>query len=159
MQLFGRSKKHTIVAQQTGNAISISEVPDPVFSDKILGDGIAILPTENGVYAPVSGTIVQIAHTLHAIGIESDDGIEVLVHLGIDTVKLNGEGFTCHVEVGQHVAAGEKLMDMDIRAIEQKGYSTISPCIITNLDAVRNLEFSPGSVSGGKTTVMNYNVQ
>lgn len=157
MQLFGRNKKHTILAQQTGKAIPISEVPDPVFSGKVLGDGIAIIPSTNEVFSPVSGTIAQISHTLHAIGIESDDGIEVLVHLGIDTVKLNGEGFTCHVEVGQHVAAGEKVMEMDIKAIESKGYSTVSPCIITNLDAVRNLECNPGNVTGGKTTVMNFN--
>ncbi|MDF1493333.1 PTS sugar transporter subunit IIA [Caproiciproducens sp. CPB-2] len=159
MQLFGRNKKQTILAQQTGKAILITEVPDPVFADKILGDGIAILPSKNGVYSPVSGTIVQIAHTLHAIGIESDDGVEVLVHLGIDTVKLNGEGFTCHVEVGQHVAAGEKVMDMDIQAIAEKGYSTISPCIITNLDAVKNLECGQGNVSGGKSVVMSFSKQ
>nr|WP_319487408.1 PTS glucose transporter subunit IIA [uncultured Caproiciproducens sp.] len=157
MQLFGRNKKHPILAQQTGKAIVLSEVPDPVFSEKVLGDGIAIIPTENEVFSPVSGTIAQIAHTLHAIGIESDDGIEVLVHLGIDTVKLNGEGFTCHVEVGQHVAAGQKVMEMDVKAIEAKGYSTVSPCIITNLDAIKKLECNAGDVSGGKTIVMSFN--
>ncbi|MBW7571583.1 PTS sugar transporter subunit IIA [Caproiciproducens faecalis] len=156
MQLFGKNKKRTILAQQTGKVILLAEVPDPVFANKILGDGIAIQPTANEVYSPVSGTIAQIAHTLHAIGIESDDGIEVLVHLGIDTVKLNGEGFTCHVEVGQHVAAGEKVMDMDIQAITEKGYSTISPCIITNLDTVKSFECKQGNVSGGKSVVMNF---
>ncbi len=156
MQLFSRDKKNVILAQQTGKAIVMAEVPDPVFANKVLGDGIAIIPSSNEVFSPVSGTIVQIAHTLHAIGIESDDGIEVLVHLGIDTVKLNGEGFTCHVEVGQHVTAGDKLMDMDIKSIEAKGYNTISPCIITNLDDVKNLEFKTGNVIGGEATVMMY---
>lgn len=157
MQLFNRNKKKLILAQQTGKAINIDEVPDPVFAGKVLGDGIAIIPNNSDVFSPVSGTIVQIAHTLHAIGIESDDGIEVLVHLGIDTVKLDGEGFICYVKVGQHVTAGDKLMDMDIKSIEAKGYSTISPCILTNSGDVENLKFKTGNVIGGKTTVMIYN--
>ena len=86
MGLFGK-KDSKIVAQQTGKVVPITEVPDPVFSDKVLGDGIAIIPTSNTVVAPVSGTIAQVAHTFHAVGIEADDGTEVLVHLGIDTVK------------------------------------------------------------------------
>ena len=143
-----------VLAQQTGKAIGIEEVPDPVFANKVLGDGIAIIPNSNEVFAPVSGIIIQIAHTLHAIGIESDDGIEVLVHLGIDTVRLNGEGFTCHVEVGQHVAAGDKIMDMDIALIEASGYKTGSPCIITNLGDIKHLEPKTGNVIGGETTVM-----
>jgi sugar PTS system EIIA component len=145
-----------VMAQQTGEAVAITDVPDPVFAEKVLGDGIAIIPSNNEVLSPISGTIVQIAHTLHAIGIEGDEGVEILVHLGIDTVRLNGDGFTCHVEVGQHVAAGDKLMDMDIAAIEAKGYKTISPCIITNMDDIRNLGLEIGNVTGGQTTVMTY---
>ncbi len=157
MGLFSR-KDNTlkIVAQQSGKAISIEEVPDPVFSGKVLGDGVGIVPSSGEVLSPVSGTVAQVAHTMHALGIESDDGLEILVHLGIDTVKLNGEGFTCHVEVGQHVNAGDKLMDMDLDFIQSKGLSTISPCIITNLDAVKNLEIFAGSVTAGETPVMSY---
>lgn len=145
-----------ILAQQTGKAVAITDVPDPVFAQKVLGDGIAIIPSSNEVFSPISGTIAQIAHTFHAIGIEGDDGTEVLVHLGIDTVKLDGEGFTCYVEVGQHVSAGDKLMDMDIAAIQAKGYQTISPCILTNMDSVKNLNFQLGNVVGGQATVMTY---
>ena len=151
-----KDNKVKIVAQQSGKAISITEVPDPVFSGKVLGDGVAIVPSSNEVLAPVSGTIAQVAHTKHAIGIESDDGLEVLVHLGIDTVKLEGEGFTCYVEVGQHVNAGDKLMDMDLAFIQSRGLSTISPCIITNLDAVKNLQTLAGDVTAGETAVMTY---
>lgn len=157
MGLFNRKDKTVkIVAQQSGKAISITEVPDPVFSGKVLGDGVGIIPSGREVLSPISGTIAQVAHTKHAIGIESDDGLEILVHLGIDTVKLDGEGFTCHVEVGQHVNVGDKLMDMDLDLIQSKGLSTISPCIITNLDAVKNLEISTGNVTAGETPVMSY---
>lgn len=157
MGLFSRKDKGIkILAQQSGKAIPITEVPDPVFSGKVLGDGVGIVPSNGEVVAPVSGTIAQVAHTKHAIGIESDDGLEILVHLGIDTVKLEGEGFTCHVEVGQHVNAGDKLMDMDLDFIQSKGLSTISPCIITNLDAVKSVEMLPGDVKAGETPVMSY---
>lgn len=157
MGLFSRKDTTVkIVAQQSGKSIPITEVPDPVFSGKVLGDGVGIVPSSGEVLAPVSGTIAQVAHTKHALGIESDDGLEILVHLGIDTVKLDGEGFTCHVEVGQHVNVGDKLMDMDLDFIQSKGLSTISPCIITNLDAVKNLEMSTGNVTAGETPVMSY---
>ena len=156
MGLFSRKDKTMkILAPQTGKAVPVSEVPDPVFSGKVLGDGVGILPTEGGVYAPVSGTVVQVAETFHAVGIESDDGLEVLVHLGIDTVKLKGEGFTCHVKEGQHVSAGDKLIDMDLAFIESKGLSTVSPCIITNVDNA-NLAVLPGEVTAGETAVMTY---
>lgn len=154
--LFSRDKKYAMLAQQTGRAIVISEVPDPVFSNKVLGDGIAIIPISNEVYSPVCGLVAQIAHTFHAIGIESDDGLEILVHLGIDTVKLNGEGFTCYVEAGQHVSAGDILMDMDLEFIKSQGYNVISPCIVTNMDEVKSFEFKTGDVTGGKTAVMTY---
>lgn len=157
MGLFTRKDKSVkILAPQSGKAVAITEVPDPVFSGKVLGDGVGIQPTSGEVLAPVSGTVVQVAHTLHAVGLESDDGLEVLVHLGIDTVKLKGEGFTCYVTEGQHVNAGDKLMDMDLALIEGKGFSTISPCIITNLDAAKNLAVIPGDVVAGETAVMTY---
>ncbi len=155
MGLFGK-KDSKIMAQQTGRAVPITEVPDPVFAEKVLGDGIAIIPTSNTVVAPVSGTIAQVAHTFHAVGIEADDGTEVLVHLGIDTVKLNGEGFTCHVKVGDHVNVGDKLMDMDIEAIAAKGFQTISPCIVTTMDDLKNIDFITGDVTAGETAVMTY---
>lgn len=157
MGLFNRKDKTAkIVAQQSGKAVPITEIPDPVFSGKVLGDGIGFVPSNGEVLAPVSGTIAQVAHTKHAIGIESEDGLEVLVHLGIDTVKLEGQGFTCYVEVGQHVNVGDKLMNMDLALIQGQGFSTISPCIITNLDAVKNLEIYTGDVIAGETTVMTY---
>lgn len=147
-----------ICSPQTGRAVSLSEVPDDVFAQKILGDGIAIEPTEDVVCSPVDGTVIQIAHTFHALGIQSDDGLEILIHLGINTVELKGEGFKCHVEVGQKVKKGDKLMDMNRAFIESKGYKTISPCIITNMDTVTKIEPAPGEVKAGETKVITYHL-
>lgn len=157
MGLFNRKDNSAkIVSPMTGRVIAVTDVPDPVFSGKVLGDGVGIVPDSGEVCSPVSGTVVQIAHTKHALGIESDDGLEILVHLGVDTVKLEGEGFTCHVEVGQHVNAGDRLMDMDLEFIKNKELSTISPCIITNMDVIKNLSLQTGNAVGGQTTVMTY---
>ena len=116
---FLKGKQLEIAAPLTGKVIPVTEVPDPVFAEKVLGDGIAVDPTEGTVYSPVDGTIFQIAHTFHAMGIESDDGLEILVHLGIDTVKLEGTGFQSFVEVGQKVKKGDKIGE-----VGTTGYST-----------------------------------
>lgn len=147
---------HLIVAQQTGKIIPLTEVPDPVFSGKVLGDGIGIIPAENKVVAPISGTIVQIADTLHAICIEGDDGLEVLVHLGLETVKLKGKGFTCHVKTGQHVLAGDLIMEMDIQQIQQAGLNVVTPCVISNMDKVQKFTIFSGNTEAGETAIMEY---
>lgn len=155
MNLFSREKK--ILAAQTGKVVKLSDVSDAVFSEKILGDGIAIIPTESQVLAPISGTIAQIAHTYHAIGITGDNGIDILIHLGIDTVKLGGEGFTAFIEEGQHVEAGQKLIDMDINFIKSSGYDPITPCIITNMDEIKEMSVKVNENStAGVTEVIAY---
>lgn len=140
----------------TGKAVALSEVEDPVFSEKILGDGIAVIPTQKEVLSPVGGTVVQIAETLHAVGIQGDDGVEILVHLGMDTVSLKGKGFTCLVKEGQHVSAGETIMEMDLDFIRGRGLSVTTPCIITNMDQIKELKVGTGSVTAGKSPVMEY---
>lgn len=151
-------EKHSIMAQQTGRVILLEEVKDPVFSQKVLGDGIAILPENGDVFAPVSGKIIQITNTLHAICIAGDDGIELLMHLGLDTVKLNGQGFTCFVKEGQHVSVGDRIIKMDLEYICQSGLQTVSPCIITNSDRIKDLSTLTGNAVAGKTAVMNYSI-
>ena len=151
-----KGKPLEIAAPLTGKVIPVTEVPDPVFAEKVLGDGIAVDPTEGTVYSPVDGTIFQIAHTFHAMGIESDDGLEILVHLGIDTVKLEGKGFQSFVEVGQKVKKGDKIMEMDIGFIREQGLSPMSPCIITNLDAIKSMTACPGPAEGGRTAAITY---
>ena len=153
---FLKGKQLEIAAPLTGKVIPVTEVPDPVFAEKVLGDGIAVDPTEGTVYSPVDGTIFQIAHTFHAMGIESDDGLEILVHLGIDTVKLEGKGFQSFVEVGQKVKKGDKIMEMDIGFIRGQGLSPMSPCIITNLDAIKSMTACPGPAEGGRTAAITY---
>ncbi len=159
MKLFHKMNhgEKTILAPQTGRIISVEEIPDPAFSGKVLGDGLGIIPTENEVLAPVSGTVIEVADTLHAICLEGDgNGLEILIHLGLDTVKLKGRGFTCHVKEGQHVSAGDLLMEMDIEQIKLAGYNTVSPFIITNPDQAKNLSMSSGNAVAGKTVLMKY---
>lgn len=151
-------EKHSIMAQQTGRVIPLEEVKDPVFSQKVLGDGIAILPENGDVFAPMSGKIVQIADTLHAVCIAGDDGVELLIHLGLDTVELKGQGFTCFVKEGQHVSVGDRVIKMDLEFIRQHGLETVSPCIITNLDRVKDLSTLTGNVVAGENAVINYSI-
>lgn len=153
---FFKSGNSEIVAPQTGSCVALTEVPDAVFADKILGDGVAIKPTEDAVFSPINGTIVQVAHTFHAIGIEGSDGIEILLHLGINTVELKGDGFNCHVKVGDKVKKGDKLIDMDRAFIESKGYNTISPCIITNIDSIDKFEIKTGDVKSKESIIISY---
>lgn len=118
----------------SGEIVPIENVPDEVISNKILGDGLAILPADNKVYAPVSGTVTTIADTHHALGIVSDDGAEIMVHLGIDTVSLEGRPFTIKVKEGQRVKAGEVLLRMDIRSIQKSGCALHSVVTLVNSD-------------------------
>lgn len=155
--MFGKKKKkYELVSPVTGRAIPITEIDDPVFKDKVLGDGVALIPVEDDIYAPCNGKIVQVAHTYHAICIESEDGLELLLHLGMDTVKLEGEGFTCHVKTDQSISKGDKLITMNRAFVQEKGYKIDSPFIITNLDAVKDLEFVTGDVVHGESPVMKY---
>ncbi|MGL6106175.1 glucose-specific PTS transporter subunit IIBC [Romboutsia sp.] len=122
-----------ILSLTNGEILELSQVPDEVFSTKLMGDGFAIKSSDGEIYSPVNGTVGVIFPTKHAIIIESEGGKEVLIHLGIDTVKLEGKGFKLFVEVGQKVKAGDKLVKMDIDYIEENAVSSISPVIFTNL--------------------------
>ncbi|MEG1447990.1 MAG: PTS glucose transporter subunit IIA [Oscillospiraceae bacterium] len=156
MGFFNKTK--TIVSPATGKVILVSDVGDNVFSEKVLGDGIAVIPEENEIVSPCDGVIMQIAHTKHAICFETQDGLEILLHLGMDTVNLKGEGFECFAREGEKVKAGQKLMEMDINFIKSKGFSVESPCIITNMDKLKTSEFFTGNAKRGETTVIKYKV-
>lgn len=116
----------------TGESVSLQTVSDPVFADEIMGKGIAILPVEGSVYAPISGTVEMIFDTKHALGIKGDNGVEVLIHIGIDTVKLGGKYFTSHVKKGDRIEVGTLLVDFDMDKIQAEGYDCITPVIVTN---------------------------
>jgi PTS system beta-glucosides-specific IIC component len=132
---FGKDKNLIISAPMEGNACSLSEVNDPVFKDKILGDGMAIRPSRGRVVAPVDGTVVLLFETKHAITLRSEQGTEILIHIGLDTVKLSGEYFTSYVKTNDIVKTGDLLLEFDMEKIEKAGYDLISPIVICNTSA------------------------
>ncbi|UFU01474.1 glucose-specific PTS transporter subunit IIBC (plasmid) [Radiobacillus kanasensis] len=128
------------VSPITGEIMSITDVPDQVFSEKMMGDGFAIKPSEGTIVSPVNGKIVNIFPTKHAIGIMAENGTEILIHIGIDTVNLKGEGFTAKVEEGAEVKQGQALMEVDLAYIEENATSTVTPVIFTNLSEGQSVE-------------------
>ncbi|HDD5762220.1 TPA: PTS transporter subunit IIABC [Staphylococcus aureus] len=134
---------HIVHAPLTGEVTPLSEVPDQVFSEKMMGDGIAIKPSQGDVRAPFNGKVQMIFPTKHAIGLVSDSGLELLIHIGLDTVKLNGEGFTLHVEEGQEVKQGDLLINFDLDYIRNHAKSDITPIIVTQGN-ITNLDFKQG---------------
>jgi len=146
------SKEVAIKAPLTGEFNDLSEVPDPVFAEKMMGDGFAITPSEGVVVSPVDGEIVQVFHTKHAVGIRSNEGLEVLIHVGLETVKLEGQGFEAHVTEGQKVKAGDQLLTFDLNYIKENAKSTITPVIFTNGDIAENIEINAsGAIQAGST--------
>lgn len=131
----------------TGEVRPLSDVPDPAFSEEIMGKGFAIQPTEGRVVSPINGTVFSLSKSGHAIGLVSDTGAEMLIHIGIDTVKLKGQFFSPKVQAGTKVSVGDVLMEFDREEIEKAGYTTITPVIITNMHQYTSIE------SAGRTTV------
>jgi len=138
--IFGRNKTKNAVpylAVATGTLMPIEASDDPVFAQKMMGDGYMIMPSENTIVAPVSGVVKTLFPTLHAIGIMADNGDEVVIHVGFDTVRLKGEGFQSFVQVGERVEAGQKLLEVDFSAIRHKVPSIGTPVVITNIGTRR----------------------
>ncbi|MCA0253563.1 MAG: glucose PTS transporter subunit IIA [Actinobacteria bacterium] len=134
----------TVGAPIAGKVIALDEVPDPVFASRALGDGVGIVPTAGRVVAPVSGTMITVANTGHAFGLKTDDGVEVLVHVGIDTVKMAGKGFEVLVSDGQRVEAGAPLATVDLDAVTAAGYSTTTIVVVLNTAALASVTPKPG---------------
>ncbi|MDP5254278.1 MULTISPECIES: PTS glucose transporter subunit IIA [unclassified Vibrio] len=145
---------YEIIAPLSGDIINIEDVPDVVFAEKIVGDGIAIKPSGDKIVAPVNGTIGKIFETNHAFSIESDDGIEMFVHFGIDTVELKGEGFKRIAEEGQTVKAGDTIIEFDLALLEEKAKSVLTPVVISNMDEIKDLTKLSGTVVVGESTVL-----
>jgi PTS system glucose-specific IIA component len=157
-RLFSKKKQLSSVrflAPISGRVLPLEEVPDPVFAQKMAGDGIAIEPTEGLLVAPVSGKVGVLFPTFHAISLMNETGLEMLIHIGIDTVKMNGEGFQPFVQVGDEVKAGDPLIRFDLDKIREFGLSPITPVIVTNRDVVEEITFTPGvEVIAGAGEVM-----
>ena len=126
--------KTVVLSPFTGSVRPIEAVPDPVFAEKMLGDGLAVEPEEGVALAPIDGKIVVLHSSGHAFAIQAEnEAVTVLVHIGLDTVKLNGKGFTVHASVGDMVKAGDKVVSFDLAVISTAGYSPISPVILPDL--------------------------
>lgn len=126
--------EETLLSPIKGEHIKLNEVPDPAFASGALGSGIGINPTEGSVVAPATGTVTTVFPTGHAIGIETDNGAEILIHIGLDTVNLDGEGFETLVKQGDKVNVGDELVRFDIETITNAGYSISTPVVVTNTD-------------------------
>ena len=142
----------TIVSPLSGEAVPLSETGDPAFSAEALGKGIAVRPSEGKVFAPCDATVSAVMG--HAVGLTCDNGAELLIHVGIDTVNLDGKHYTGHVEDGQRVKAGDLLLEFDIAAIEAEGYKTITPVIVTNSDDYADVERAAGAVTACRDALL-----
>lgn len=146
-----------LVAICDGKVMPLSEVPDPVFSQKMAGDGVAIEPTSDVIVAPADGELSLVFNTKHAFAMTLENGIELLVHVGLETVSLNGEGFEQLAEAGQKIKAGTPILKIDREFIKSKGLPLITPILITNPDSTKSITGKEGTeAKAGSTVVLEY---
>ncbi len=143
--------KHAVHAPFNGTVKPVSECKDGVFASKAMGDGIVITPEDGSLYSPVDGEIMLIFPTKHAIGLKSDDGTELLIHVGMDTVNLEGKPFTTMVNQGDKIKAGQLLLKVDLKAIQDAGLSIETPVVVTNAKPFTMVKEGP--VKAGETVV------
>ena len=144
-----------ILAPMSGQAVPLEQVPDEVFSQKLMGDGVAIWPKDGKIYAPVSGKVVTVADTLHAYGFISEDGLEIMVHVGLDSVTLKGKGFKSHVKEGDVVRAGDLIAEVDLKYLESRKIPAITPVILCNGTEDIALRIKTGNVQAGKDSLFS----
>ena len=146
-----KDKAHVLGAPAKGKAVSLKEVSDPTFSEGMLGEGVAVIPEEGKFYAPCDGEIGMVFDTLHAITMTTDQGAELLIHIGLDTVTLKGAPFTAHVAAGDHVKKGDLLLDADLEKIQEAGLHIITPVLVCNTDEYNKISIlKEGEVSPGE---------
>ncbi len=151
-----KKKESCILAVCDGEAIPMNEIPDDVFSRGILGIGYGIKP-KNGVFtSPTDGIVEVVTSTNHAYTVKTVDGIQILIHVGVDTVSLEGKGFKPFVSEGQRIKAGDVLCHADLEYISSHGIPTVSAVLVTDADAIEKIKYEFGSVQGGKSPVMYY---
>lgn len=156
--IFGSGNKEEgirIVAPVAGKLVPLSEVSDPTFSEEILGQGAAVIPTGNQFFSPVDGTVTTIFPTGHAAALTSADGVEVLLHIGLDTVKLNGKHFTAHAEEGQQVKKGDLLLEADLEQIKAEGFDIITPVVVCNTEEFSEIRMAKGGQVTAGDVIIN----
>lgn len=151
LQPTGQAAAHTLYAPMTGTVIPLEEVPDETFSSGILGQGLAIWPDDSAVLAPFDGTVIQTVDSRHALGLCSNDGMEVLIHVGIDTVDMKGQGFTLHCKEGDQIQRGQRLLTFDPKAIQAAGHPAVTVVVVTNSDDYQSIQ----TVKTGPTASMD----
>ena len=150
-----KEKSQSVVyAPLTGKAVPLEQVPDPVFSGKVLGDGVAIIPEDGRIVSPVDGQIESVAETGHAYGFSTEDGLELLVHVGLETVSLKGECFKVHVKEGDQVKKGDLVAEVDLKYLAEKNINPITPVLICSDIDDQDLKCAEGGVEAGKTAVL-----
>jgi sugar PTS system EIIA component len=158
---FLKGKKNTqLIAPLSGKIVKIEDVPDDVFAQKMVGDGVAIDPTSELVLAPCDGTIGKVFNTNHAFSMESKDGLELFVHYGVDTVDLEGKGFDRFVEQGAEVKAGDKILSADLKYLKANAKSVITSIVISNMDELKTFEIgSEVEAVAGETVIIEATVK
>ncbi|MCI2773056.1 phosphotransferase system enzyme IIA-like protein [Staphylococcus petrasii] len=159
-KLFGKGKEVNkeiqIYAPLTGEYVKIEDIPDPVFAQKMMGEGFGINPSEGEVVSPIEGKVDNVFPTKHAIGLKADNGLELLVHIGLDTVQLDGQGFEILVNSGDTVKVGDPLLKFDLEYIRKNAKDVISPIIITNSDQTESIHIDDvQAVVKGETKVID----
>lgn len=149
-KLFGgkKTEEHILMAPAKGEAVPLSKVNDPTFSEEILGKGAAVIPSEGKIYAPADGEVAMMFDTKHAVSINADFGAEILVHVGLDTVQLKGQFYEAHVAAGDRVKAGDLLISLDLDKVKEAGYDVITPVLICNTADYSSVE----AVASGQVT-------
>ena len=143
-----------IIAPISGKIIALEDVPDIVFAEKIIGDGLAINPSDNKLVAPCKGIVKKIFETNHAISFETEHGIELFIHIGIDSVDLKGNGFVRKVTENQQVDAGETIIEFDLELLQSKAKSAITPIIISNMHTIKTISKMRGKVVSNESVLM-----
>ena len=156
--MFFKDKGTPIVAPLSGHVVTIGDVDEPIFSGRVVGDGVAIIPSDGHVVAPIAGVVSFIGEQKHTYGIVGFDGIEILIHLGINTVKLNGDGFEPLVQKGDKVEVGTPLCHMDLDLIRERQYDITTPVVITSssMDRIKRLTLRTGQALAGQTVCLRY---
>ncbi|SHH89144.1 PTS sugar transporter subunit IIA [Sporanaerobacter acetigenes] len=154
IRFFKRDKNIEILSPATGKIVPIEEVPDDTFSKKIAGDGLAIELTDGKIVAPFDGEITSVYNANHCLVVRSESGLELLIHIGIDTVKLKGEGFKRYVELNDKVKSGDLLLEADLNLLKSKGKSILTPVVITNRRNIESIEKMDGEVEKDKDLLM-----